>query len=178
MTITDRRGTLNRANRSNRETALSSLSGAQIKKLVGVFKTPCGVYFIDPAVININHANLQAGLCNQLGSGRAAEGFGSAPFAGQVFFNNAPGGTGGLPRAFLNGPLYMNWDAGLLKNIRVTERVKFQIRVEAFNLLNRPNFAFTNAQQLSAFDINSTNFGKVTTVFSPRIMQVAGRIEF
>ena len=124
LTITDRRGTLNRANRSNRETALSSLTGSQIKKLVGTFKTPCGVYFIDPAVININHANLQAGLCNQLGSGRAAEGFGSTAFAGQVFFNNAPGGTGGLPRAFLNGPLYVNWDAGMLKNIRVTERVK------------------------------------------------------
>lgn len=178
ISITDRRGTLNRANRSNRETALSSLSVNQIKNLVGVFKTPCGAYFINPSVININQANLQAGLCTQLGTGRAAEGFGSTPFAGQVFFNNAPGGTGALPRAFLNGPLFMNWDVGILKNIKVTEKVRFQIRAEAFNVLNRANFIFSSTQQLSAFDINSTNFGKITTVGSPRIMQVAGRLTF
>jgi hypothetical protein len=178
LTITDRRGTLNRANRSNRETALSSLSVDQIKDLVGVFRTPCGPYFINPSVININQANLQAGLCNQLGSGRAAEGFGSTPFNGQVFFNNAPGGTGGLPRAFLNGPMVFNWDLGLLKTIRLTESTRIQLRAEAFNVLNRTNFAFTSTQQLSALDINSSNFGKITTSFSPRIMQFAARFEF
>jgi len=178
ITITDRRGTLNRANRSNRETALSSLTGAQIKNLIGVFKTPCGVYFINPAVIHIDQANLQAGRCTQLGTGRAAEGFGSTPFDGQVFFNNAPGGTGGLPRAFLNGPLFVNWDIGVLKNIRLGEHRRIQIRAEAFNVLNRANFLFSSTQQLSAFDINSANFGKITNTASSRILQVAGRIEF
>jgi hypothetical protein len=178
LTITDRRGVLNRANRSNRATAQSSLSVDQIKDLIGVFRTPCGPYFINPSVININQANLQAGLCNQLGTGRAAEGFGSTPFAGQVFFNNAPGQTGGLPRAFINGPLFVNWDMGLLKTIRLSEGTRLQLRGEAFNILNRANFAFTNTQQLSALDINSTNFGKITTAFTPRIFQFAARFEF
>jgi hypothetical protein len=178
LTITDRRGVLNRANRSNRATAQTSLSVDQIRDLIGVFRTPCGPYFINPSVIHINQANLQGGLCNQLGTGRAAEGFGSTPFEGQVFFNNAPGQTGGLPRAFINGPLFVNWDLGLLKTIRLTEGTRIQLRAEAFNVLNRANFAFTSTQQLSAFDINSTNFGKITTAFSPRILQFAARFEF
>jgi hypothetical protein len=178
LTITDPRSTLNRANRSNRQTAVSSLSGDAIKNLIGVFRTPCGPYFINPAVININQAALAAGQCSQLGSGRAANGFGQPTFAGQVFFNNDPGQTGNLPRAFLNGPTYANWDLGFIKNIRITERTRLQLRGEAFNVLNRTNFAFTGTQQLGALNINSTNFGKITTAFSPRILQFAARFEF
>ncbi|HEV7374413.1 MAG TPA: TonB-dependent receptor [Pyrinomonadaceae bacterium] len=178
LTITDPRSTLNRANRSSRQTAVSSLSGDAIKNLIGVFRTPCGPYFINPAVININQQALAEGRCTQLGSGRAANGFGQPTFAGQVFFNNDPGGTGNLPRAFLNGPTYANWDLGFIKNIRITERTRLQLRGEAFNVLNRTNLAFTGTQQLGALNINSTNFGKITTAFSPRILQFAARFEF
>ncbi|PYS51159.1 MAG: hypothetical protein DMF68_05175 [Acidobacteria bacterium] len=178
ITITDRRGTLNRTNRSNRETANSPLSGDQIKNLIGIFQTPCGVYYINPTVININQQNLAAGLCTQLGSGRAANGFGQPTFAGEVFFNNAPGETGNLPRAFLNGPTYKDWDLGIIKNIRIRENSRLQLRAEAFNVLNRSNFAVSAAQQLSLFDINSATFGKVTSTFGARIIQFAARLEF
>jgi hypothetical protein len=178
ITITDRRATLNRANRSNRQTAISNLTGDQIKDLVGIFRTPCGIFYINPTVININQQALAEGKCTQLGSGRASNGFGQPTFAGQVFFNNAPGQTGNLQRGFLNGPLYANWDLGLIKNIRLTENTRIQLRAEAFNVLNRANFAVTASQQLSIFDINSANFGRITTGFSPRILQFAARFEF
>lgn len=178
ITITDPRSTLNRANRSNRQTALSNLTGDQIKDLIGIFRTPCGVYYINPAVININQQALAAGQCNNLGSGRAANGFGQPTFPGEVFFDNGPGQDGNLPRAFINGPTYFDWDLGFIKNIRLTEKTRLQLRAEAFNVLNRVNFGVTSTQQLGIFNINSTNFGRLTADFSPRILQFAARFEF
>ena len=174
LTFVDGRGTLNRVARSFRQTPQTSLTKDEIKKLVGVFRTPCGVFYINPSVININLAD-----CS--GTGRAAEGFGTAAFPGQVFFNNAPGEVGNLERAFINGPFYFNMDASIIKNIPLTESVRFQIRAEAFNVLNRANFFAaqpTAAAALGALNINSPTFGRLDTTFDPRIIQFVGRIEF
>ncbi|MGH9943105.1 MAG: hypothetical protein ACRD9R_12200, partial [Pyrinomonadaceae bacterium] len=167
INISDPRGTLNRgAARATRQTPQTSLNTGQIRDLVGVFDTPCGLFYINPSVINLN-------LQTCAGTGRGAEGFGSTPFAGQVFFNNAPGQTGSLERFFLNGPTFFNWDAGLIKNIRVTESTRIQLRAEAFNVLNRANFFASQNQS-----INSVNFGRITSTFAPRIVQFAARFEF
>lgn len=168
FSILDTRGTLNRTGRSARQTATSNLNKDEIKDLIGIFRTPEGVFFINPAVINP-------------ATGRAAEGIGSTPFGGQVFFNAPPGTTGNLERNFLNGPLFVNWDAGLIKNFRLTESVRFQVRAEAFNVLNRANFFIGNVSFIpdgTSFDINSTNFGRVNSTFDPRIIQFVGRFEF
>jgi hypothetical protein len=172
----DPRGTFASNARSTRNTANSSLTRDQIKDLVGIYRTPCGIFLINPSVLNINQANLASGHCSALGSGRAAEGFGSTPFAGQVFFNVPPGELGKLERFFVNGPMYFNVDASVIKTIPISERVKFQIRGEVFNALNRANFGITAAQQLQ--NINAATFGRITTTFSPRVVQFAGRLEF
>jgi hypothetical protein len=67
---------------------------------------------------------------------------------------------------------YKNHDFALSKDVRVTERVSFQFRVEAFNLWNN--------HRLSGFDTNtsSSSFGQWFTVSSPRNIQLAGRITF
>jgi hypothetical protein len=171
----DPRGTFGSNARSARNTANSPLTDDQIKDLVGVYRTPCGVFMINPAVLNINQANLAAGNCTALGGGGTA-GFGSTPFSGQVFTNVNPGELGTLPRFFANGPLYFNVDASLIKNIPITERVRFQIRAEVFNALNRANFGLSAAQQVQ--NINAANFGRITAAFSPRVVQFAGRLEF
>ena len=167
FSILDTRGTLNRTNRSARQTANSSLSNQEIRDLVGIFRTPDGVFFINPSVINT--------------TGRASEGIGTTPFSGQAFFNAPPGLTGNLERNFLNGPWYINWDAGLIKNFAITERMRFQIRAEAFNVLNRANFFIGNVSFTpsgTSFNINSTSFGRINTTFDPRIIQFVGRFEF
>ncbi len=174
ITFVDVRGTLNRVSRSARQTPQTSLSKEQIKDLIGVFRTPCGVFFINPSVINLNSQTCQ-------GTGRATEGLGSTPFAGQVFFNSGPGETGMLERAFVNGPVAVGWNASIIKNIQMSETSRLQLRVETFNLLNRANFGVSAAQQFGAggiFDINSTNFGRLTGTFTPRIVQLVGRFEF
>jgi len=159
------RGTLNRGGRSGSQTAVTSLNKEQIKDLIGIRKTKCGVFFIDPKVINFN-----VDTCT--GTGRGSEGFGTTPFAGQVFFNNAPGTTSGLERAFINGPIFFNWDASIIKNVELRESMRLQFRVEAFNIINRTNFFSGD------LNINSTSFGRVTQTFGSRILQLVGRFEF
>ena len=186
-TVIDARGTLNRAGRSALQPASSSLTEAQIAKLFGVFKTPNGVFVINPSVLfaTATHPTLPAltgvDLTQPLPAGyaitsvRGSQPVGTTPFAGQVFFPNAPGSTGNLSRNFLNGPMYLNWDAGLAKNIRITENTRIQIRGEIFNVLNRANF-FT-----ADLDIASTSFGRLTgagNAYAPRIVQFGARFEF
>jgi hypothetical protein len=67
---------------------------------------------------------------------------------------------------------YKNHDFALSKDVRITERVSFQFRAEAFNLWNN--------HRLSGFDIDisSPDFGKWGTVSNPRNIQLAGRITF
>ena len=181
ITIADPRGSLTR--RNGRQTANTNLSKDAVKDLIGIFRTPCGVYFINPAVIDLNQTALANGQCGSLltggATGRGSRGFGEPTFAGQAFFNVSPGQTGTMERAFINGPMFMNWDASIIKNIRITERTKFQLRFEAFNVLNRANFF---SSQFGTLNINSTNFGRITSTFTSsgaqRVVQFAGRFEF
>ena len=180
LLITDNRGTLNRAGRSGRQTPQTNLTLPQLKALVGVFRTPCGIFGIDPQVINIDLAKCQQGIRASrvagYNAGIGAAPFGQAPFPGQVFFLNGPGQTGNMPRNFVGGPHFFNWDASIIKNIRITEKTKFQLRAEAFNLLNHANFFY------SGNDVSSTSFGRITSTFTSssaqRVIQFVGRFEF
>jgi hypothetical protein len=167
ITFTDTRGTLNRTGRSARQTPNSTLDTNQIRDLVGFYDTPCGLFYINPAVLNIN-------LTTCAGSGRASEGFGTTPFAGQAFFSVQPGQTGNLQRSIVDAPNYWNLDASLIKNIKINEGTKLQLRMEAFNAFNNVNF-FPAGQVL---DITSTNFGRLTQTTGARVMQFAARFEF
>jgi hypothetical protein len=166
ITFVDNRGTLNRTARSSRQTPFSTMTARQLQSLVGIFERVNAqgeniIYFIDPSIINP-------------ATGRASEGFGAAPFAGQALFNVNPGHTGNLGRAIIDGPRNFNVNLALLKNIRITESTRFQIRVEAFNVFN--NVSFFNNTQFS--NINSATFGQITSTDTPRQIQFAGRFEF
>ncbi len=193
ISIRDARGTLNRAARSGLQPASSTLTTDEIKDLIGVFRTPNGIYMVNPSVLQataVNTAGVRVAidLFQPLPSGftglqvRATAPISTVdptnptPFAGQVFFRNRPGSTGNLPMNFINGPLYFNWNAGLFKNIRFGERLRLQIRAEAFNVLNRTNFGPGEASTI--LDVNGTSFGRITSTFDPRIVQFGARFEF
>jgi hypothetical protein len=53
----------------------------------------------------------------------------------------APGTYGNLPRNFLKGPVFHQFDLTLQKSFRVTEKINLQFRSEIYNLFNRANFA-------------------------------------
>ena len=190
ITFVDTRGTLNRGSasaaaqqRSGRQTAYSSLNNGQLSALGGVYRPSTGgVYYINPSVIN--------------SSGRAANGYiypntitvtnnagqqltfglnNNAATDGQVFFNVAPGQTGNVRRAIINGPRQFNTNVALLKNISFTETIRVQLRAEAFNVFNSVNF-FTGQVN----NINSASFGQITSTVSDsaRKLQFAVRFEF
>ena len=178
LTIVDPRGTLNRAGRSANQTAVTNLTNAQISDLIGIFNQNGTVYYINPSVIGPD--------------GRGAAAFGQAPFPGEVFFDNGPGQSGTLARSTINGPLFTELDMSLTKSIRLTERMRFQIRADAFNVLNHTNFltgVLTPGLGLGGtsntiFNVNSPTFGQITSANTiggsglNRVIQVAGRFEF
>lgn len=162
ITFVDTRGTFNRAGRSGRQPAVTSLTSPEIAALGGIFERNGVLYFIDPSVINT--------------TGRASEGFGTAPFSGQAFFNTNPGQVGNAPRAVLNSPKFFNLDMALLKNIRFNESMRLQLRAEAFNLLNNVNFTPPATGQFQ--NITSTTFGQINGTTAARTLQFAARFEF
>jgi hypothetical protein len=82
------------------------------------------------------------------------------------------GNTGKNPGLF--GPGQNNWDLGLTKNFRFTERYRFQFRWEMFNAFNRTSlgqpYPYTSAGQ---------NFGLIYYTQNPsRVMQAAAKFTF
>jgi hypothetical protein len=67
----------------------------------------------------------------------------------------------------------LNFDAGVSRAFRWTEKVTFSLRAEGFNLLNTPQFGLPNAT------IGVAQAGVITTVQNPeRQLQMALRLAF
>jgi hypothetical protein len=93
-----------------------------------------------------------------------------------AFSNIVPGGGyayGNAGRDILAGPGLQNFDLGLFRNIRLTERFRMQVRWEAFNALNHANFSNPTA------DANSSSFGQISsTSTSNRDVQFGVKVLF
>jgi len=90
-----------------------------------------------------------------------------------AFAYSANGTFGNLGRNAFRGPKYANLDAEVSRFFPITERTKLDLRIEAFNALNHPNF--NSPSQLS---ITSSTFGKITGAGAPRIWQGALKFIF
>jgi hypothetical protein len=159
------RGTFNRAtgSRSNIQTALSTMSVDEIKKLIGVFKSETGIiYWIDPKVIGADGRGVGTdNLTN------------SATYTGQIFFNPVAGQVGTLPILAFDAPAVWQINAALSKRTRIVGSSSLELRIEAFNLTNSVSF------YAGDFNINSTTFGRITsTGNSSRIVQLTARLDF
>jgi hypothetical protein len=86
----------------------------------------------------------------------------------------APGELGNTGRNFFLAPNYFQWDSSLAKTFRITERVKFDLRVDARNVLNNPSFDNPTAV------ITSTIFGRIndSVTNNARRIQVSGKLSF
>jgi hypothetical protein len=89
-----------------------------------------------------------------------------------AFVQNAPGTFGDSGRNSMTGPGVWNWDLSIVKSIPVTERVQTSLRFEAFNLLNHANFNTPVAV------LTSPNFGTIVAAGSPRVLQLALKLNF
>jgi hypothetical protein len=74
--------------------------------------------------------------------------------------------------ASIRGPGYANLDASLVKRLRFTERIGGELRIDALNVTNSPNFNNPNGQFLNS------QFGQVTTAFGERLVRFGARVTF
>jgi hypothetical protein len=82
------------------------------------------------------------------------------------------GQFGTVGRNIAIGPDYMDWDFGVLKNIKVSESTSLQFRAEMFNILNHPNFRIPDS------DISSPTFNQILAARDPRQVQFALKFLF
>jgi hypothetical protein len=67
------------------------------------------------------------------------------------------------------------FDASLFRTIPVHEAISLQLRADAFNALNHPNFANPGVS------LTSTNFGQVTGTasgYAPRMLNFSATVNF
>ena len=84
-----------------------------------------------------------------------------------AFRSAALGTFGNAGVGVARAPKYWNVDLSLSKRIQTIARQYFMVRIEAFNLLNHPNFGPPER------NIQNQNFGTITTTANdPRIVQV------
>jgi hypothetical protein len=87
----------------------------------------------------------------------------------------ALGEIGSAPRRFFYGPGIENIDLALLRDIHLTPTRAIQLRVEAFNVLNHPQFYGPGAVD---GNITSSTFGQIVAAASPRLIQIAAKYVF
>jgi hypothetical protein len=148
------RGTVNRSARSTNNTAVNvtNLSIQDLQGMTGLFYSPTTTLplLFNPQLIGSD--------------GRANPAFLANPTAGNF---------GNLSLTPVSGPGYWNADTALIKRTRFTESVNLELRLEAFNVFNHTNFSVNENN-----DINSTSFGKITSTFDSRILQLAFKFNF
>ena len=80
------------------------------------------------------------------------------------------GSFGSASNGIIRGPAYSAINASFYKTFSITERLKTQLRAEAFNIVNHPNFEGV------ATSYGSANFGQVTSARDPRILEFAVKL--
>ena len=82
------------------------------------------------------------------------------------------GSFGNAGRNILDGPGFANFNASVLKTTKIVEGLDLQLRAEAFNLFNHPNF------NLPDNFLGSPTFGRILSAQSPRHIQFGLKLLF
>jgi hypothetical protein len=123
--------------------------------------------FLDmPFCVGLNRGNLVSGQ-DPNGPRTSAQWFNTS-----AFIQPGPGIYGTTSRNFLRGPGFNNWDLSLAKSFAFTERMRFQIRLDAFNAFNHPHFSTPNSF------IGSNGYGTITSAGPGRILQFGAKFQF
>jgi hypothetical protein len=145
---------------ANNGAQLTGITFEEFKKNIGIFKTPSGIFFVNPNLLNITISP----TTNKATAAVLKPGLMSAP---------APGTFGDFPVNSLNGPSYFNFDLSVIKRLRITETVSFELKGTAINVLNHPNFIY------GTLNFDSTSFGRITTQRgNSRAMNIIAQVRF
>lgn len=110
---------------------LSALPSGTYTGFISAINTPGG-----NASRNTRRPNLVAGVDPYLTGSDGLRYLNPAAFS-----TPAPGTYGNLPRNFLKGPGFHQFDMTLQRRFSVTERMNIEFRAEFYNLFNRANFS-------------------------------------
>lgn len=124
-----------------------------------------------------------ATLCNCPGNGNFADVLGPTRYLGGTgrglnYFDPAtfaaPGANrfGNSGRNSLRGPGFQNYDLSLVRNFRIGESFRIEIRGEAYNLTNSPRWG----NPINS--VNNPSFGQILSSAGERELQVAARLTF
>ena len=96
-----------------------------------------------------------------------------------AFSTPAAGTFGDAGRGIVYGPGLFNVDLSAIKNTSITERLKFQLRGEIFNVFNHPNFGQPGTTLgNSGFGVVFNTLGRTIGFGTSRQIQVSARFIF
>jgi len=101
-----------------------------------------------------------------------------------AFSSPVNGSYGNYKRNSLYGPGVDNYNISVYKNLNITESVRFQLRVEAYNVFNHTQWSTMNAglsapQPGNSFGgSNAGSSGQITGTRDPRQLQLGGKFYF
>ncbi|RZU35649.1 TonB-dependent receptor-like protein [Edaphobacter modestus] len=148
-------------------------------KINGVVSKYTGLPFTPIASATSLNAPFNTQVANQVkssfaypkGIGRFATWFDTSAFAPVT---TASFGT--ASRNSLRGPGAADLDLGISRLFPITDRFHFELRAEAFNATNTPNFA------VPANNASNSNFGQITSTFGnaadSRVIRFTGKLNF
>src|SRR6266571_4615282 len=77
---------------------------------------------------------------------------------------------GNAARNTVRGPSFWTFDFAAIKQVRLAGEARLELRVEAFNLFDRVNFAPPNGNR------SSGGFGAITSAYDPRQVQLGVKL--
>jgi hypothetical protein len=101
-----------------------------------------------------------------------------------AFGRPAEGTLGNTAPGIIRGPGINNWDVSLFKNTNITERVRFQLRFEFFNIWNHTQWASVNTglsvpnPSTAVTQATRGRLGEVTDTRDPRQLQLGVKFFF
>ena len=137
------RSTFNQFNTGLNPAVLVGMTSEEFRNSAGIFKTPAGVFFFDPNLLNIT-TNAQG----RLTGATLKDGLLAAP---------APGTFGNFPRNLIDSPNFSQVDISLSKMTRFYEKANVEFKANFINAFNHPNFAFGD------LNFDNANFGRINT---------------
>jgi hypothetical protein len=143
-----------------------------VSKYTGLPFTPIASATSLNAPFNTQVANqVKSSIAYPKGIGKFATWFDTSAFAPVT---TASFGT--ASRNSLRGPGAADLDLGISRLFPITDRFHFELRAEAFNATNTPNFA------VPANNASNSNFGQITSTFGSaadsRLLRFTGKLSF
>jgi len=144
---------------ANLPAQLLGMTFEQFVSNVGIYRTPGGIFWFNPDLLDISY--------NSAGRVTGAE------LKDGLLGQPDPGTFGNFPRNSINAGKYFNLDMSIVKRFPIGERVKLELKTTFINILNNVNFAHGTTQ----FD--STQFGRITgTNGGARVIHFQGSMRF